>query len=572
MPTITVHRRDLESLIARDWSGRPPTLEMLEGWLGLVKGELKGHNPETGELRIELQDSNRPDLWCCEGIARQIRMKQLGTPIAYRCFTARPDKPLPRLEVVPGLGAVRPYVAACTAVGYRVTDEGLTQLIQTQEKLADIFGRKRRTVSIGLYRLPRITFPVTYDLVTPDEFRFTPLGLDTMMTPAEILLVHPKGLEYGGILAGRERVPLLRDAKGLVLSFPPIINSRDVGEVHVGDSELFVEVTGTDMKMVVLTLNILAANFIDRGADVSPVEVHYPDDTELGKVCVTPMNFGTPKTIPLATIEAALGESLGMESILASLTAYGYEVKTDRDAVIVQLPPYRNDLLHAVDVVEDVAISRGYDQFQPVMPSQFTVGNLSRLEVLADRVRNLMVGMEFQEIMANIMGARADLCGRMLVEGTSWGRAVEVDNVMSQNYACLRQWLLPSLLQVEAASSRTFYPHRLFEVGEAAILDDQGELGSRTVLLLGALIAHAQAHFSELHSCLDLLLYYLDCPYQLEALDHPSFLTGRAGRIMAEGRTVGMLGEIHPEVLERWQIEMPAVAMELDLHQLLDVQ
>jgi phenylalanyl-tRNA synthetase beta chain len=572
MPTITVHRRDLEALIAPDGSTSPPAVEMLEGWLALVKGELKGHNPETGELRIELQDSNRPDLWCCEGIARQIRIKHMEKPIAYSCFSARPDKPLPRLEVAPGLEAVRPYVAACTAVGYRVTDEGLTQLIQTQEKLADIFGRKRRSVSIGLYRLPRITFPVKYDLVMPDEFRFTPLGMDTMMTPAEILLVHPKGLEYGGILAGRERVPLLRDAKGLVLSFPPIINSRDVGEVQIGDSELFVEVTGTDMKMVVLTLNILAANLSDRGADISPVEVHYPAGTELGKVCVTPMNFGKPRTIPLETIEAALGEPLGMASIADSLTAYGYEVKTGGDAVIVQLPPYRNDLLHAVDVVEDVAISRGYDRFQPVMPSQFTVGNLSRLERLADRVRNLMVGMEFQEIMANIMGARADLCGRMLIDGTSWGRLVEVDNVMSQNYACLRQWLLPSLLQIEAASSRAFYPHRLFEVGEAAIPDNQADAGSRTVMLVGALIAHAQAHFSELHSCLDLLLYYLDRPYQLEALDHPSFLTGRAGRILCEGRAVGMLGEIHPEVLEQWQIEMPAVAMELDLQQLLVVQ
>jgi phenylalanyl-tRNA synthetase beta chain len=569
MPTITVHRQDLETLISRG-GGRPPALDMLEEWLALVKGELKGHNPDTGELRIELQDSNRPDLWCCEGIARQIRIKQQGQPIGYPCFAEQSARALPRVDVVSGLDAVRPYVAACTAAGYRVTDDGLTQLIQTQEKLADIFGRKRRTVSIGLYRLSRITFPVTYDLVAPDEFRFTPLGMDTMMTPAEILLVHPKGLEYGGILAGRDRVPLLRDVKGLVLSFPPIINSRDVGEVQVGDSELFVEVTGTDMRMVVLTLNILAANLADRGADVSPVEIHYPAETELGKVCVTPMAFGEARTIPLATIEAALGEPLGMEAIASSLTAYGYEVKAGGDAVIVQLPPYRNDLLHAVDVVEDVAISRGYSRFQPVMPSQFTVGNLSRLELLADRVRNLMVGMEFQEIMANIMGARADLCGRMLIEGTPWGRLVEVNNVMSQNYACLRQWVLPSLLQVEAASSRAFYPHRLFEVGEVAVPDDQADVGSRTVLLLGALIAHAQAHFSELHSCLDLLLYYLDRPYQLEALDHPSFLTGRAGRIVCEGRTIGMLGEIHPEVLEKWQIEMPAVAMELDLHQLLE--
>jgi phenylalanyl-tRNA synthetase beta chain len=571
MPTITVHRQDLEGLMTvRDGAAELPTLEMLEERLALVKGELKGHNPDTGELRIELQDSNRPDLWCCEGIARQLRIKQEGKPRGYACFTERPAVALPRLEVAPGLEEIRPYVAACTAVGYRITEDGLTQLIQTQEKLADIFGRKRRTVSIGLYRLPRITFPVTYDLVAPDEFRFTPLGMDAMMTPAEILMVHPKGLEYGGILAGRDRVPLLRDAKGLVLSFPPIINSRDVGEVRAGDSELFIEVTGTDIKMVVLTLNILAANVVDRGATVTPVEIHYPVETELGRICVTPMNFGEPRTIPLAVIEAALGEPLGTEMVSSSLAAYGYDVKAGVEAVTVQLPPYRNDFLHAVDVVEDVAISRGYGRFEPVMPSQFTVGGLSRLEQLGDRIRDLMIGMEFQEIIANIMGSRADLCDRMRVEGTPWGRLVEVANVMSQNYACLRQWVVPSLLQVEAASSRAFYPHRLFEVGEVAVPDENVDVGSRTAMILGALIAHAQAHFSELHSCLDLLLYYLDRPYQLEPLEHPSFLIGRAGRILSQGRPVGLLGELHPEVLEQWQIGMPAVALELDLHHLFE--
>jgi phenylalanyl-tRNA synthetase beta chain len=570
MPTITVHRQDLEALItAPSGAAEPPTLEQVEAWLALVKGELKGHNPDTGELRIELQDSNRPDLWCCEGIARQIRIKRQGKPSVYAWANERPDGTIPHLDVMPGLETIRPYVAACIAVGHRITDDGLTQLIQTQEKLADIFGRKRRTVSIGLYRLPRITFPVTYGLVAPDEFRFTPLGMDTMMTPAEILMVHPKGLEYGNILAGQNRVPLLRDAKGLVLSFPPIINSRDVGEVQIGDSELFVEVTGTDIRMVVLTLNILAANLADRGAAVTPVAIHYPADTELGRICVTPMNFAEPRTISLAVIEAALGEPLGMEIISSALASYGYEVRANEESVTVQLPFYRNDFLHAVDVVEDVAISRGYGKFAPIMPSQFTVGNLSRLEHLADRVRDLMVGMEFQEIIANIMGSRADLCGRMKVEGTQWGRVVEVDNVMSQSYACLRQWVMPSLLQVEAASSRAFYPHRLFEVGEVAIPDEKADVGSRTVTVLGALIAHAQAHFSELHSCLDLLLYYLDCPYELRALDHPTFLNGRAGSIVSDGITVGLLGEIHPQVLEQWQIGMPAVALELDLQRLL---
>ena len=144
-------------------------MERLEDSLMLVKGELKGQNPDTGELRIELQDSNRPDLWCCEGIARQIRIKRQGA-LGSTIFSRRTEI-AKRLIVAPGLEKVRPYVAACTATGYRVTQEGLAQLIQTQEKLADIFGRKRRTVSIGLYQLAAIEFPVTYELVKPDAAR-----------------------------------------------------------------------------------------------------------------------------------------------------------------------------------------------------------------------------------------------------------------------------------------------------------------------------------------------------------------------------------------------------------------
>jgi phenylalanyl-tRNA synthetase beta chain len=87
-------------------------------------------------------------------------------------------------------------------------------------------------------------------------------------------------------------------------------------------------------------------------------------------------------------------------------------------------------------------------------------------------------------------------------------------------------------------------------------------------MVLGALMAHATAHFSEIHSCLDVLLYHLDRAYTLAPLSHPSFLDGRIGRIMVEGTAVGIIGELHPEVLERWQIVVPAVAFEVNLSQL----
>ena len=570
MPTISINRKDFEQLLGRpSTTPEPMTSEVIESWLCWVKGELKDHDQETGELRVELQDSNRPDLWSCEGIARQIRTKLTGAPSPYLFFHAR-SRPTRRLVVSPGLERVRPYVAACSAVGYEVTEAGLTQLIQVQEKLAEIFGRQRRTVSIGLYHLASIVFPVTYALVKPDDARFTPLGFDEKMSLREILSVHPKGLEYGPILAGHERVPLLLDDDGQALSLPPIINSREIGEVRVGDRELFVEVTGTDLPMVLLTLNILAVNLADRGASIETVEVVYPYQTDLGTTIRTPVDFGKSRTISMKTIESALGQPLESDQIRQALLTYGYEVTLAREMVSVKLPPYRNDVMHAMDVVEDVAISRGYGDFVPVMPSEFTVGGLSRLEQVSDRIRDLLVGMGFQEVISNILTSRSDLVDRMRLPGTEWERVVEVDNVMSQNFACLRQGILPSLLRVESVSTRVFYPHRLFEVGEVVIPDLTHELGGRTVLSAGALIAHATANFSEIHSCLDLLFYYLGHPYQLDPLAHPSFLDGRAGRILCDGRTLGVIGELHPEVLEQWQVAMPCVAFEFAVDRLVE--
>ena len=581
MPTISINRKDFEQLI-----GQPATEEQLAAWLPLVKGELKEQDSKTGDLRIELQDSNRPDLWSCEGIARQIRVKLAGAAPPYPFFKST-KRQAHRLLVSPGLERVRPYVAACTAVGYAVTDTGLTQLIQAQEKLSDIFGRKRRTVSIGLYRRSQIKFPVHYDLVKPDEVRFTPLGFEEALSLREILAVHPKGLEYGPILAGHELVPLLRDEAGHVLSLPPIINSREVGEVRVGDRELFVEVTGNDLHMVILTLNILAVNLADRGATIEPVEVRYPYDTPFGKTVRTPLDFWKPviddrverikarltskkpKSI-LKTIDAALGRPLDAKTMQSALRSYGYEVRAARNELSVQPPPYRNDLMHVVDMAEDVAISLGYGSFEPEMPTQFTVGSLSRLEQVSDRIRDLMVGFGFQEIISNILASRLELIDHMRLAGSEWDRLVEVENVMSQSYASLRQWITPSLLRVEVASSRAFYPHRLFEVGEVAVPDPTHEMGSRTLTVLGVLIAHAGTNFSEVHSCLDLLLFYLNEAYTLEPMSHPSFLEGRAGRIVSEGRTLGLIGELHPETLERWQASMPAAVFELEVDTLAE--
>ena len=118
---------------------------------------------------------------------------------------------------------------------------------------------------------------------------------------------------------------------------------------------------------------------------------------------------------------------------------------------------------------------------------------------------------------------------------------------------------------MEATSPRAFYPHYLFEIGEVVIPDMGVDLGSRTVTNVAAILAYTGSSFSEIHSYLDLLMYYLIWDYRLEPTTHQTFLDGRVGRIFRGEQPVGFIGELHPEVLEAWQIAMPIAAFEFQV-------
>lgn len=561
MPTITIKKKDFEHL-----TGMSFPLHDLEQHLQLVKGELKGYEAGTDELKIELSDSNRPDLWCCEGIARQIKGKLTSAWRDYGFFYSDGCDKRGEIIVSGAMNRIRPFVGGFIATGVTVDEEMLVQMIQTQEKISEIFGSKRRRISIGMYNLARITFPVHYKAVGPEDIRFTPLGFDEEMTLQEILEKHPKGQAYGDILKGMREYPVLIDSRGSVLSFPPVINSREVGEVKAGDSELFVEVTGTDIRLVLLVLNILSVNLYDRGALIDMVDVRYPYDTEFGREISIPCDFAEHISINVNDAERVIGEKLKAEDISNLLDSYGLWVKRDGDMLHVTPPPYRDDIMHPVDLCEDIAISRGYGSFRPVMPSRMTVGALSEKEKFSDRIRGYMVGAGFQEIISNILTSREDNLYKM---GLGEERVIEVDNIMSLSYSVLRHWILPSLLRAESASSESFYPHRIFEAGEVAVFDETRNLSSRTVVKCAALISHHTANFSEIHSILETLMYYLQMDYKLVPGDHPSFIQGRMGWIHAGGDVIGMIGEIHPKVLTEWEIHSPCSACEIDIDKIL---
>ncbi|MDR1932740.1 MAG: phenylalanine--tRNA ligase subunit beta [Spirochaetales bacterium] len=560
MPKIEVSEKRFYSLIGRSFSH-----DELENLLPAAKGELDEVLADAGILKLELNDTNRPDLWSTAGLARLLKIYTGGQIPVYDFFSragAMKDSGAREIIVDPGLKDIRPFIAAFAVKGGKIDEPALIDIIQSQEKLCWNYGRKRKAIAMGVYRSGLIAWPVRYDAADPDTTRFQPLGGERAMSLREINREHPKGIEFGHITEGFAKFPFLRDSKGEVLSYPPVINSASIGAVEIGDEELFIELTGTEIHSLLHALSIVACDFADLGFTILPVKVRYPYDTPFGREITTPFYFQTPQEAELCAAEKILGESFSADEAVRCLERMGCAAQVRGTKVRVNPPEYRNDFLHAVDIIEDIMIGKGMDHFKPVTPQEFTVGRLSDAEILARKVLPVMVGLGFQEMIFNYLGSRRDFVEKMNVQE---GDIIRISNPLSENYEFVRNSILPCLLQAESVSSGAVYPHNMFEIGKIARLDPSQNYGAVTLSALGFLSASADTGFNAVNSQVAAVLYYLSAAYTLAEADDPRFIPGRCARVLIGGTPAGIFGEIHPAVLENWGIQMPCTAAEINL-------
>ena len=526
-------------------------------------------------IKIELNDTNRPDLWSTAGLARLLRMHTGGASnkARYQAFLStvgeRKNSGNRTITVAPALQHIRPFMTAFVISGKPIDDAMLKDIIQTQEKLCWNFGRKRRSVSMGVYRSELINWPVQYRAVDPHTTSFTPLGFDTEMTCEQIITEHPKGKEYGWILKGMKKVPLLSDAKGGVLSMAPIINSAQIGAVQQGDTDLLVELTGTDMPSLLLATNIVACDFSDAGYTILPVSVEYPYETGFGKTITTPLYFQEPTKTTVHAVNKLLGTALSAQDIVEALERMDNTVTVEGDCLTLTPPAYRNDFLHEVDIIEDVMMGKTVEFFEPETPREFTIGRLSPVTLLSRKIKSLMVGFGYQEMIFNYLGSKKDYIDRMNIDGES---VIEIANPMSENYQFVRPSIIPSLLSAETVSGNAVYPHRIFETGKIAYLAPEENTGTRTRQSLGFLTVNQDANFNEAASLVAGLLYYLQMDYAVCETHDPRFIEGRQAGVLANGKQIGIFGELHPQVLENWSVTAPAFAGELDIESILTLQ
>jgi phenylalanyl-tRNA synthetase beta chain len=563
MPTIDIEYRELERLLKVEFN---EDLEKLDDILSYVKAEVKGYNKQDETVNIEFKDTNRPDLWSVEGLVRALQGfigQQKGIK-PYSLGTSDVE-----VFVSRELYDIRPYIACAVIKEVHLSDAIIRGLMHLQEKLDQTYGRSRRKASIGIYNLDLIKAPIEYTTVKPKEVTFVPLGFTENMTLEEVLEKHPKGCEYGHIVKRHLLYPMLFDADGKVLSFPPIINSKDLGKVTEESQNLLVEVTGTSHKTVLNTLNLVTTMLIDRGGKAYTTTIHYPDDSNYTETQVVTPNFNSqPMTLNVDYANKLLGLNLTAEHIIELLKIAGLDIqKVTQTGLEVLIPCYRTDIMHQVDLIEDIAIAYGYNNITPNWRELPTQGKAKPDQSLINHVRDLMIGLGYQETLNTTLTSQEVLFNKINIAPTPH---IEISNPKVVTMTCLRNALLPGLVEFLSNNQSVEFPQKIYEQGKIIHPSQTSETKTHEEEHLAAITTHPAAGFSEIKATLDSFLSNLGVEWQIEQTSHPAFIEGRTGKIIIEGnQEIGIIGEISPQVLENWKLENPATAFEISLQKII---
>lgn len=541
MPVINFSYSDLCELV-----GKEVSKEELRQRLPMMGADLKSLEDESDDVSFEFFP-DRPDLYSVEGIARAVRAFFEYEPGLRSYAVGDSDVDL---IVDPSVKEVRPYIWSALVEGIEITDPLIRSMMDIQEKLHLTLGRNRKKVAIGIHDFRTVKPPFTYKAVPPDGITFVPLQGSRRMTPAEILREHEKGRAYAFVLEGKSLYPMIVDSEGEVLSFPPIINGTTTA-ITEETRDIFVDCTGTDMNAVTTTVNILTTALAERGGRISTVKVHQD-----GRTVRAPDLKPTRMVLDPQHSNWWTGIEIEPEGIVRCLRRMGYGADVVGGMLEVQVPRYRGDILHEVDLIEDVAIGYGFEKYGSTLPRQQTFAREDELTAFGNAVKPIMSGLGYFEVVTLSLSNPRDQYGAMnLPEDKS---VVWVRNPVSEDHVLVRTSLLPSLMTILRKNKHRELPQRIFEVGDVVV-------GSRNRMRIAGASIHAKAGFTEVKSVVQSLMSAVGLECSVESEGHKSFIDGRCASVMSGGSRLGVAGEVSPSTIEAFELKYPVIAFELDL-------
>lgn len=533
MPVVRLYYQDLEEMVGA-------SRDTIMSRLAMMGADI-GKRAEEDHVDVEFFP-DRPDLYSSEGVARALQgFLEIKTGLPE--YEVSPGRIV--LEVDESVKSVRPIIGCAVVRGLEFSDAAIESLMDLQEDLHWGLGRNRRKVAIGVHDISRVVPPFRYFGASPSR-KFVPLDFSEEMSMKEILEKHPKGKDYGHILQGFDRYPLIVDANGDVLSFPPIING-ELTRVKEDTHDLFIDVTGTD-PIVHKALNIVVTSLAERGGRIESVLVKRSEGD-----FVSPNLAPAKWTVAADEANGLIGFGLSPEEMAKCLEKMRFGANAIGGKVEVLVPAYRSDIMHSWDIFEDAAKGFGYDNLLAELPETVTVGMPHPSELRKSEIREVMTGLGYLETMPFTLTNESVSFTQMRREPKG---ATRVHHPISELHTILRTSLIPSILEILSGNQHHPLPQRIFAVGE--VVEDR-----KTWMHLAAASIHSGTSFSEIRSVTDSVLSELMIKAEIVPSNDGAFLPGRGADLLSDGRRIGCFGEVHPEVVHNFGLEQPVVALEL---------
>ncbi|MGZ7068238.1 MAG: phenylalanine--tRNA ligase subunit beta [Methanobacterium sp.] len=570
MPVITFDYEDLYGIL-----GREIDKDRLIKILPMIGSDIEDYDDKT--IKVEFFP-NRPDYLSVEGVARTLK-GFLDIEKGLPEYTVQ--KSGIKVKVDSKLKYIRPYIAFGIIENVDLSGNKLKQIMDFQEDLHWVLGRDRKKVAIGIHNLDVIEPPFVYKAADPDQESFVPLETNEEMTLREITENHKKGVKYAPLVNKFDRYPLILDSKCNVLSMPPIING-ELTKLSEKTKNILVDVTGTDENAVNYTLNIIMTSFAEVGGKLKSLDVVYEDHE-----VKTPNLMPKKKEVSVKNAEKIIGVDLTATEVANYLAKVriGTEIVAE-DTVQAIIPAYRVDILHEVDIIENIAVGYCYKKLEPELPQIATIASEDKGQVFDNLLREILTGMGFLETMSLMLTSEKVHYENMKL---SVDERVTVAQPISVQGTMLRKNLLQGLMEFLEDNTHEELPQKIFEVGYVVYLDETCETCTRDVKKIAGAVTHSTANFTEIKSMVDAIFVNLGLKMEIEPYGHPSFIKGRCAKVkginnrksdenkinsnedmidyFSDNLNVsGYFGELDPEVITNFDLEYPVIAFELEFN------
>ena len=548
MPVITFKYQDLKDL------GIEMEKDELIDTLPMMSSDIEDFDDE--EIKVEFFP-NRPDNLSVEGVARSFK-GFIGQEIGFPDYKVEESGEY--VTVDSDVASIRPYIGFAKIDNVDFTGDKLKYVMDFQENLHWVIGRDRKKVAIGIHNADVVEGPFKYIATPKDSNAFVPLEKDTEMTPEEILTEHDKGKAYAHLIEDFDKYPLILDKDDNVLSMPPIING-ELTKLKEDTKNIIVDVTGTDERAVNQALNIICSSFAEVGGQIKSMEVKYED-----KTIKTPDLTPQEMSVHVDTANELIGgTNLNAEEIKELLLKARFDAEIiDDNEVKAIIPAYRVDILHEVDIVENIAVQYHINDVVAELPDMNTVAYENDWFKAESTIREVMVTLGFQEIMSLMLTNEEAHYEKMNQEEkphVQVARPITIDKTM------IRTSLMNSLMEFLEDNTHEDLPQKIFEIGDVLYLDETKENKTASSKKLAALVCHSTANFTEIKSIVTSVLANLGYSMEITDSENETFIKGRAADVTGEaqkGTIKGFFGEVSPEVITNFTLEYPVIGFEIE--------